>query len=116
MARVTELIVNGKPRRIEGDPERPLLGVLRDDLGLTGGKYGCGEGQCGACTVLLDGRPVRSCILPLQAAAGKHVETIESLEREGSLHPVQEAFLEADAHQCGIAPPAGSCFHPPSRF
>jgi aerobic-type carbon monoxide dehydrogenase small subunit (CoxS/CutS family) len=96
-----ELVVNGVRRVIKSDPDRPLLYVLRDELDLTGAKYGCGEGQCGACTVLLDGSPVRSCITPLKAAQSKAVATIESLEREGRLHPVQEAFIEADALQCG---------------
>jgi aerobic-type carbon monoxide dehydrogenase small subunit (CoxS/CutS family) len=102
---VTELVVNGTRRRIEGDAERSLLGVLRDDLDLTGTKYGCGEAQCGACTVLVDGQPVRSCVTPLRAAAGKQVTTIEGLERSGRLHPLQQAFLEADALQCGYCTP-----------
>lgn len=87
------------------DPERPLLYVLRDELNLTGAKYGCGEGQCGACTVLLDGAPVRSCLTPLKAAQGKTVATIESLEQNGRLHPVQQAFIEEDAMQCGYCTP-----------
>ena len=78
-----------------------LLGVLRDQLDLTGTKYGCGEGQCGACTVLVNGRPVRSCITRAEAAAGKSITTIEGLERDGRLHPLQEAFLGAGAMQCG---------------
>jgi aerobic-type carbon monoxide dehydrogenase small subunit (CoxS/CutS family) len=96
-----DLFVNGVRSNIQSDPERPLLFVLRDELDLTGTKYGCGEGQCGACTVLLDGAPVRSCITPLKAALGKQVATIESLEQNGRLHPVQQAFIEADAMQCG---------------
>jgi aerobic-type carbon monoxide dehydrogenase small subunit (CoxS/CutS family) len=92
--------VNGQSRSIQSDPETPLLTVLRDDLGLTGSKYGCGEGQCGACTVLLDGAPRRSCVLPISAAAGKSVTTIEGLEQSGRLHPVQQAFLDAEAFQC----------------
>ena len=96
-----EFVVNGVRRTAGGDPERPLLWVLRDELDLTGAKYGCGEGQCGACTVLLDGAPVRSCITPLKAAAGKAVTTIEALEQNGKLHPVQEAFIDEDAMQCG---------------
>jgi aerobic-type carbon monoxide dehydrogenase small subunit (CoxS/CutS family) len=100
-----ELVVNGVRRRVESDPERLLLYVLRDELGLTGAKYGCGEGQCGACTVLLDGAPVRSCITPAKNAAGKAITTIESLEQNGRLHPLQEAFLEADALQCGYCTP-----------
>jgi aerobic-type carbon monoxide dehydrogenase small subunit (CoxS/CutS family) len=75
--------------------------VLRDDLDLTGAKYGCGEGQCGACTVLIDGQPTRSCITPVGAVAGKHLLTIEGVANGEKLHPVQEAFLEADALQCG---------------
>jgi aerobic-type carbon monoxide dehydrogenase small subunit (CoxS/CutS family) len=96
-----DLLLNGIRRRVESDPGRPLLYVLRDELDLTGAKYGCGEGQCGACTVLLDGAAVRSCLTPLKAAQGKQVTTIESLEQNGRLHPVQEAFIEADAMQCG---------------
>ena len=85
--------------------ERSLLSVLRDDLELTGAKYGCGEGQCGACTVLLDGEAVRSCITPLAKAAGKSVTTIEGLEQDGRLHPLQEAFVETGAMQCGYCTP-----------
>ncbi|HTQ58277.1 MAG TPA: (2Fe-2S)-binding protein [Bryobacteraceae bacterium] len=96
MPKVTELTVNGTRRRIDADPESKLLAVLRDTLDLTGTKYGCGEGQCGACTVLLDGQPVRSCILPVRAAAGKQITTIEGIQ-----HPLQDAFLEEDAMQCG---------------
>jgi aerobic-type carbon monoxide dehydrogenase small subunit (CoxS/CutS family) len=105
MPRVKELHVNGTRYEIDADAERSLLGVLRDDLDLTGTKYGCGEGQCGACTVLIDGAPRRSCITPVRAAAGKQVTTIEGLEEDGRLHPVQEAFLEADALQCGYCTP-----------
>jgi len=105
MARITELNVNGASRPVNAAPERSLLSVLRDDLDLTGAKYGCGEGQCGACTVLLDGQAVRSCITPVSAAAGKHVTTIEGLERENHLHPLQEAFLETGAMQCGYCTP-----------
>ncbi len=96
-----DLVVNGVRRILSGDLSRPLLFALRDELDLTGTKYGCGEGQCEACTVLLDGNPVRSCLTPVSAALGKQVGTIESLERNGNLHPVQEAFIEADAMQCG---------------
>jgi len=78
---------------------------LRDDLDLTGSKYGCGEGQCGACTVLIDGQATRSCITKLGAAAGKKITTIEGIEKNGPLHPLQEAFLEADALQCGYCTP-----------
>jgi aerobic-type carbon monoxide dehydrogenase small subunit (CoxS/CutS family) len=105
MATVTELHVNGTRRRIDADAERPLLSVLRDDLDLTGSKYGCGEGRCGACTVLLDGRPTRSCVTPVRAAAGREVRTIEGLATGERLHPLQEAFLRADALQCGYCTP-----------
>ena len=92
--------VNGK--QVRGTPsDEPLLWVLREKLQLTGTKYGCGEGQCGACTVLLDGKPVRSCITPVSAAVGKPVITIEGLEKNGVLHPMQQAFLKAEAFQCG---------------
>ena len=94
------LNVNGQQRRVEAPPEESLLSVLRNRLQLTGTKYGCGEGQCGACTVLLDGQPVRSCRIPVSAAAGKKVTTIEGLAAEGSLHPVQQAFLDQEAFQC----------------
>jgi len=93
--------VNGKERRVTASPEQPLLWVLRNQLQLTGTKYGCGEGQCGACTVLLAGRVVRSCLTQLSAAAGKEVVTIEGLEHNGALHPVQQAFLSEEAFQCG---------------
>jgi isoquinoline 1-oxidoreductase subunit alpha len=99
--RVLELQVNGTRRRVEVDGERSLLSVLRDELDLTGAKYGCGEGQCGACTVLVDGRAVRSCLTQAASAEGKQVTTVEGLERNGDLHPLQEAFLAVDAMQCG---------------
>src|SRR5262249_47431333 len=83
------------------DGERSLLSVLREDLDLTGCKYGCGEGQCGACTVLIDGVAARSCITPVRAAAGRQITTVEGLEKDGRLHPLQEAFLEVDSMQCG---------------
>jgi aerobic-type carbon monoxide dehydrogenase small subunit (CoxS/CutS family) len=105
MPTITELNVNGTRRRLNADAGRPLLSVLRDDLDLTGCKYGCGEGRCGACTVLLEGRPVRSCITPVSEAAGKPVRTIEGLARGEQLHPLQEAFLRADALQCGYCTP-----------
>ena len=98
---VTEVVVNGVRRKLDADPERSLLGVLREDLDLTGTKYGCGEGQCGACTVLVDGQPTRSFRTKLQAVAGKAVTTIEGLEKDGHLHPLQQAFLDAGAMQCG---------------
>jgi aerobic-type carbon monoxide dehydrogenase small subunit (CoxS/CutS family) len=104
MASIT-LLVNGNERKIDAAPEESLLSVLRNNLGLTGTKYGCGEGQCGACTVLMDGRSVRSCLTPAVAAANKRVLTIESLIRNGSLHPIQQAFLEEEAFQCGYCTP-----------
>jgi aerobic-type carbon monoxide dehydrogenase small subunit (CoxS/CutS family) len=105
MPRVTQLRINGARRAVDADGDRTLLSVLRDDLDLTGAKYGCGEGQCGACTVLLDGQAVRSCLTPVSAAAGKEILTIEGLEKNGRLHPLQEAFLEEDALQCGYCTP-----------
>jgi aerobic-type carbon monoxide dehydrogenase small subunit (CoxS/CutS family) len=105
MPNIKELDVNGARRRIDADPDRMLLSVLRDDLDLTGTKYGCGEGQCAACTVLLDGQPVKSCITRVGAAEGKRILTIEGLAPAGQLHPVQEAFLHADAMQCGWCTP-----------
>ena len=96
--------VNGQSRSIDTDPERPLLDVLREELHLTGTKYGCGEGQCRACTVLLDGKPVVSCLTPVRAAAGKKVVTIEGLSN-GPLHRVQQAFLDEGAMQCGYCTP-----------
>jgi aerobic-type carbon monoxide dehydrogenase small subunit (CoxS/CutS family) len=100
MAKPIELTINGKHRTVQCDPETALLNALRDDLNLTGTKYGCGEGQCGACTVLLDGAPRRSCQMPVSAAAAKSITTIEGLEKDGHLHPVQQAFLDAGAFQC----------------
>ncbi len=105
MARITELNVNGTRRKIDADAERSLLSVLRDDLDLTGTKYGCGEGQCAACTVLVEGQPTKSCLTKVAAVAGKRIVTIEGLAPDGKLHPVQEAFLEADALQCGWCTP-----------
>ncbi|HEX2489692.1 MAG TPA: (2Fe-2S)-binding protein [Blastocatellia bacterium] len=99
--RILELQVNGTRRRVEVDGERSLLSVLRDELDLTGAKYGCGEGQCGACTVLVDGRAARSCLTQAASVEGKQVTTVEGLERNGALHPLQEAFLAVDAMQCG---------------
>jgi isoquinoline 1-oxidoreductase subunit alpha len=99
------LIVNGSEHQVDAPSDEPLLYVLRDRLELTGTKYGCGEGQCGACTVLLDGAAVKSCITPARAAAGKKITTIEGLSRGEHLHPVQQAFLEAEAFQCGYCTP-----------
>ncbi len=101
-SKALELNVNGKRHHIAVDPERSLLSVLRDDLDLTGAKFGCGEGQCGACTVLVEGEPVRSCLARVGAVDGRSITTIEGLELpDGSLHPVQQAFLDHDALQCG---------------
>lgn len=100
-----ELRVNGALRRIETDPERPLLWVLRNELDLTGAKYGCGEGQCGACTVLVDGVAHRSCLTAVGAAVGKEITTIEGLADGQRLHPVQQAFIDCDAMQCGYCTP-----------
>jgi len=96
-----ELRVNGATHRVETDPQCSLLAVLRDDLGLTAAKYGCGEGACGACTVLLDGKPIRSCSTRVSVAAGHAITTLEGLESAGKLHPVQQAFIDAGAMQCG---------------
>jgi len=97
-----EIEVNGKRYPVNYPPDTPLLSVLRDELLLSGTKYGCGEGQCGACTVLLAGAPRRSCQIPVSAAVGKTVTTIEGLEKDGRLHPVQQAFLDAGAFQCAF--------------
>src|SRR5277367_3818286 len=101
MPDIKELRINGTKVRVSADGERPLLGVLRDHLGLTGAKYGCGEGRCGACTVLIDGTPTRSCVTKLGAIAAREITTIEGLEKDGKLHPLQQAFLDAGALQCG---------------
>ena len=100
-----ELVVNQKRYRLQVDPNSLLLWVLRDELELTGSKYGCGEGHCGACTVLIDGAPVRSCITKVSTIAGKPITTIEGLAQNGRLHPLQEAFIQADAMQCGYCTP-----------
>ena len=95
------LTVNGQEKIVTTDQQRSLLDVLREGLGLTGAKYACGEGQCGACTVLVDGRPVRSCVTAVSAVDRKSIVTIEGLTQGETLHPVQEAFLEEGAMQCG---------------
>src|SRR5262245_64735021 len=101
MIKTIELNVNGAKHRIEAESERSLLTVLRESLDLTGAKYGCGEGQCGACTVLIDGQPTRSCITPVGNVAGKQITTIEGLAKNGKLHPLQAAFLGNVAMQSG---------------
>ena len=95
------LTVNGKSHDMDADPSTPLLWVLREQVGLTGTKYGCGIAQCGACTVHVDGAAVRSCSLPVSEAEGKQITTIEGLVQNGVLHPVQKAWLEHDVPQCG---------------
>ncbi len=102
---VYKLTVNGVARSVDTEAERPLLDVLREELGLTGTKYGCGEGQCRACTVLLDGKPAPSCITTMKMAAGRKVTTIEGLAPGGKLHPVQQAFVDEAAIQCGYCTP-----------
>jgi aerobic-type carbon monoxide dehydrogenase small subunit (CoxS/CutS family) len=99
------LRVNGRAHQVEGEPGDSLLSVLRYELDLIGSKYGCGEGYCGACTVLIDNQAVRSCVTRLGAVAGKAITTIEALAQGDRLHPVQEAFLEAEAFQCGYCTP-----------
>ena len=105
MAKITGLTVNGKKLTVDVDSQTSLLTVLRNDLDLTGTKYGCGEAQCGACTVLIDGQQTRSCVTPVGKVANKQITTIEGLEKDGQLHPVQAAFLKADAMQCGYCTP-----------
>ena len=99
------LTVNGKKLTVDVDSQTSLLSVLRNDLDLTGTKYGCGEAQCGACTVLVDGQQTRSCVTPVGKVVNKQITTIEGLEKDGKLHPVQEAFVKADAMQCGYCTP-----------
>lgn len=98
---MTEFVLNGKLQQIDAVAETPLLWVLRDELGLTGTKYGCGRGLCGACTVHVDGEALRSCMTPLAAVANRHVTTIEGLASDASLHPVQQAWVEHNVPQCG---------------
>ncbi len=100
-----ELVVNGIRHQVDGEPDRTLLTVLRDDLDLTGTKYGCGEGQCGACTVLIAGAPARACQTRAAAVNGRPITTIEGLASDGKLHPLQEAFLDEQAMQCGYCTP-----------
>ena len=100
-----QLEVNGRQYSVDVDQGRALLSVLREELELTGTKYGCGEGQCGACTVLLGGKAVHACVTPVSSAAGKPVTTIEGLERDGRLHPLQQAFIDEGALQCGYCTP-----------
>jgi len=99
-----QLTVNGRPRHVEADPDTPLLWILRDTLGLTGTKFGCGQGMCGSCTVHLDGRAVKSCQTSLKEAAGHTVLTVEGLSKDGS-HPVQRAWIAEDVAQCGYCQP-----------
>jgi aerobic-type carbon monoxide dehydrogenase small subunit (CoxS/CutS family) len=100
ITRVTELQINGRAYKIDATSDTSLLSVLRDQLDLTGSKYGCGEGQCSACTVLVDGNPRHSCITSVDVIGKKSITTIEGLERDGKLHPVQQAFLDEGAMQC----------------
>ncbi|MBX3665254.1 MAG: (2Fe-2S)-binding protein [Burkholderiales bacterium] len=95
------LHVNGRPREVQAEAETPLLYVLRNDLGLVGTRYGCGLGQCGACTVIVDGKAVQSCDVPVSAAAGKRITTVEALAAGDALHPLQHAFIAEQAAQCG---------------
>ena len=100
MSRIS-LKVNGQPRTIDAEPDCPLLYVLRDNLALNNPRFGCGLGQCGACTVLIDNRAVRSCTLPISAASGKEIVTLDGLAVNGQPHPVQKAFIQEQAFQCG---------------
>jgi nicotinate dehydrogenase subunit A len=95
------LNVNGKSRTVEADAETPLLYALRNDLGLIGARYGCGLGQCGTCTVIIDGKPVQSCDVPVSAVVGKQITTVESLGTDDAMHPLQRAFIAEQAAQCG---------------
>lgn len=105
MTKAISFTLNGQPVVLETDPRRSLLWVLRTDLGLTGAKLGCGEGLCGACTVLVDGAAVSACQMTVGAVTGKTVTTIEGLARNGTLHPVQQAFVQHEALQCGFCTP-----------
>jgi len=105
MRQPIQFVLNGEPTEIDTDPRRPILWVLRTDLALTGTKYGCGERECGACTVLLDGRPIYACRTPIRSVQGREVTTVEGLAKDGKLHPVQQAFADHDALQCGYCTP-----------
>jgi len=105
MTKTIRFELNGRPTTLEVDAERMLLWILRTELGLTGTKYGCGEGLCGSCIVLVDGEAVRSCQHPMKEVEGKEVLTIEGLANNGNLHPIQAAFVEHDALQCGFCTP-----------
>jgi nicotinate dehydrogenase subunit A len=105
MPRAVSFTLNGKPVRLETDTQRTLLWVLRSDLGLTGTKYGCGIGLCGSCTVVADGKALRSCRTPLQLVEGKSITTIEGLAQDGALHPLQQAFIDHGGFQCGYCTP-----------
>ena len=105
MIEIIRFKLNRKPMQLTGDGERRLLWVLRSDIGLTGTKYGCGEGICGACSVLINNKATRSCLVPVKEIKGKEVMTIEGLVRNGRLHPLQKAFMDHDALQCGFCTP-----------
>jgi len=105
MEKTIQFTLNGKPTRLQVDSNRSLLWVLRGDLGLTGAKYGCGEGLCGACTVIVGKEAVRACLLTMEDVAGEEVLTIEGLAKNGQLHPLQQAFMDHDALQCGYCTP-----------
>jgi nicotinate dehydrogenase subunit A len=100
MSTKTALLINGQTFHVDAEPDANLLSVLREQLDLTGSKYGCGEGQCGACTVLIEAKAHRSCLTPLWSVANRSITTVEGLAREGHLHPVQQAFLDEGAMQC----------------
>lgn len=105
MATEIKFTVNGAPKAVTTEPTRTLLDVLREDLALTGTKYSCGEGACRACTVLVNGKPIQSCLTRISSVTGKKIETIEGLAQGDQLHPVQQAFLDAEAMQCGYCVP-----------
>ena len=105
MAETISFTLNDKPVSVTTDGQRPLLWVLRTDFGLTGTKFGCGQADCGTCTVLVDNKAVRSCVYPVRNARGRQVRTIEGLAQNGELHPLQKAFVEHDALQCGFCTP-----------